>query len=77
MIEEIVRGYRPEPDGHPWSESWGRQIDELDTEHLLAIRDQVQRLMEHVAAEREPEHVRAGEVLAAAEALLQRFRRSG
>ena len=73
MMEQIVRGYRPEADGRCPDEAWEHQLGSLATEDLLAIRDQVRTLMEHVTAELTPEQMRVGGLLAA-EGLLRRFR---
>ena len=69
---QIVRAYRPEADDPRLDEAWERQLGSLATEDLLAIRGQVQALMESVTAELAPEQVRAGG-LCAAEGLLRRF----
>ena len=72
MTEQIVRGYRPEADDPSLDEAWERQLGSLTTEDLLAIRDQVQALMEAVTAQLAPEQVHASGLLAA-EGLLRRF----
>ena len=76
MIEQIVGGYRPDADDWRVDEAWGRQLGSLATEDLLAIRDQVQTLLEQARAEREPEHLPAGRLPSLAEGLLQRFQQS-
>src|SRR3712207_7209390 len=49
---------------------------DLATEDLLAIRHEIQVLIDHVGADREPGRARSDELLAAAEGLLQRDRKS-
>ena len=70
--EQIVGGYRPDADDSGLDEPWERQLGSLATEDLLAIRDQVQALLESVTTQLAPEQVCASG-LVAAEELLRRF----
>ena len=72
MTAQIVGGYCPDADDPGLDEPWERQLGSLATEDLLAIRDQVQALLESVTTQLAPEQARASGLLAA-EGLLRRF----
>ena len=54
MMDQIVRGFRGEADDARLDEAWQHQLGNLSTEDLLAIREQVQTLVEQLRAELEP-----------------------
>ena len=75
--EQTVRPLDRDSDDGRLDGAWERQIGNLDTEHLLALRQQVQALMDQVTADVDPEHLRVDGLLAAAEGLLRRVEESG
>ena len=74
MIEQQAQANGPELEGRRPDAAWEQRIGDLATEDLLAIRHEIQVLIDHVGADREPGHARSDVLLAAAEGLLQRFR---